>query len=102
VLGLSVGGYQLSIRCTSLVGNGKNADASLILAYQWIAAQLNIANGSDPTPVAAAIAQANSLLSACTLPCGVKASSALGQQMIAVAALLEQYNSGLLTTSCGP
>ena len=33
------------------VGSGRNADASLILADQLIAAKLNIANGSDPAPV---------------------------------------------------
>ncbi|MBI4641609.1 MAG: hypothetical protein HY731_12995 [Candidatus Tectomicrobia bacterium] len=37
-------------------------NASVILAYQLIAAKLNIANGSDPTPVTATITAADNLL----------------------------------------
>ena len=32
-------------------GDGRNGDASLVLARQLIAAKLNLANGSDPAPV---------------------------------------------------
>jgi hypothetical protein len=46
------------------VGSGKNADASLILARQLIAAKLNVLNGSDPTPIAASITAADALLAA--------------------------------------
>ena len=46
------------------VGTGPKADASLILADQLIAAKLNIANGSDPTPIDSTITHADSLLSA--------------------------------------
>jgi hypothetical protein len=87
---------------TTPVGSGKGADASLILAHQLIAALLSIANGSDPTPIVATIADANSLLTGCLVPCGVKPSSSLGQQMTADATLLDQYNSDLLTPGCGP
>jgi hypothetical protein len=78
-------------------------DATLILARQLIAAKLNIFNGSDPTPIAGAISQADALL--CTfsgkLPYGVKPSSADGQAMTALASTLDDYNDSLLTPACG-
>ena len=79
-------------------------DASLTLADQLIAAELNIAGGSDPAPVSAAIADAESLLSTFSgkLPYNVKPSSVTGTAMLSLAATLEQYNSGLLTPTCGP
>ena len=61
-------------------------DASLIQAYQFIAAKLNIVNGSDPTPVSATITDADSLLSqfgSNKLPSyNIRTSSAIGQQMV--------------------
>ncbi len=86
------------------VGSGNKADASLILADQLIAAKLNIANGSDPTPVSATIADADSLLSGFSgkLPYKVKPSSATGQQMVSDANTLDSYNSDLLTPNCLP
>jgi hypothetical protein len=104
---LTIGGTlytqaQLLTILNTPVGTGKSADASLILADQLIAALLNIANGSDPTPIAATIAHAQTLLTGCIIGCGVKPSSMLGQQMTVDAILLEQYNNRLLTTGCGP
>jgi hypothetical protein len=82
------------------VGSGKNADASLILAYQLIAAKLNIANGSDPAPVSATIADADMLLSgfSAQLPYHVRPSSPSGQMMVNDANLLANYNN----TECTP
>jgi hypothetical protein len=82
----------LTILKTS-TGNGGNADASLILADQLIAAKLNVANGSDPS-IGASIAAADALLSRFTgkLTYRVKPSSAAGQQMTALATVLEHYN----------
>jgi hypothetical protein len=77
-----------------------HGDASIILAKQLIAAKLNIAAGSDPTPIAGTIATADGLLDGCVLPCNVKASSPLGMQMTAAAAILDNYNNGLLTPGC--
>jgi hypothetical protein len=81
------------------VGGGPKADASLILAKQLIAAKLNIASGSDATPVAAIIADADSLLGGFRgkLPNGVAPQSATGQGMVNDAAILDSYNSGKLT-----
>jgi hypothetical protein len=79
-------------------------DASLILARQLIAAKLNIANGSDPAPILAAIASADALLGgfAGKLPYHVPASSATGAAMVAAAATLANYNEGTLTPICTP
>src|SRR5205823_6014211 len=46
---------ELLIILNTPIGSGKNADASLILADQLIAAKLNVANGSDPAPVSSTI-----------------------------------------------
>src|SRR6266487_5433269 len=54
---------ELLIILNTPIGSGKNADASLILADQLIAAKLNVANGSDPAPVSSTITHADSLLS---------------------------------------
>ena len=86
----------------SILNSPAKGDASIILAKQLIAAKLNIANGSDPTPIAATIATADGLLDGCVLPCNVKPSSPLGRQMTAAAAILDQYNNGLLTPDCTP
>lgn len=77
-------------------------DASIILAKQLIAAKLNIAAGSDPTPVSSTITHADGLLSGFggKLPYNVKPSSAIGQMMVSDANTLDNYNNGLLTPGC--
>jgi hypothetical protein len=74
-------------------GKGTGANAVVILEHQLIAAMLNVANGAISCPFAnSAISQANTLLVGHVNDC-VGASSVLGQQMIAVAGLLDTYNS---------
>jgi hypothetical protein len=77
-------------------------DASIILAYQLIAAKLNIASGADPTPVADAILEADGLLDnyAGPLPYHVRPNTSAGQDMVAVAKILDNYNNGYLTGDC--
>jgi hypothetical protein len=85
------------------IGTGKNADASLILADQLIAAKLNIANGADdPDPVPATITDADAVLSLYPgkLPYGVRTNSTNGQRMVNDRATLESYNKGFLTPGC--
>ena len=78
-------------------------DASLILAYQLIAAKLNIDNGSNPAPISSTITDADGDLDGGTIPQGVAASSTLGQDMTADASKLDNYNSSRLTPMCtGP
>jgi hypothetical protein len=78
-------------------------DASLILAYQLIAAKLNIANGTNGTPVSSTIADADAVLSLFTgkLPYGVKPNTTNGQRMVHDAGTLESFNKGALTPGCG-
>jgi hypothetical protein len=80
------------------------SDASRILALQLIAAKLNVAAGSNPTPLAATIASADSVLSglAGRLPYNVKPASATGATMTGLASTLESYNKGAFTPGCTP
>ena len=57
--------------------------------------------GTDSTPVAATIADADKLLGAGPIPEGVDASSTLGQQMIADATILNDFNNDAITQACG-
>jgi YVTN family beta-propeller protein len=79
-------------------------DASVILAHQVIAAKMNIANGSNPAPIRSAIADADKLLSQFfgKLPYNVGTSSAIGQQLVNDANVLDRYNNGDLTPDCRP
>ena len=88
----------------ALLQSPVKGDASLILAHQLIAAKLNIANGSDPTPVSATLTDADNLLSAFPgkLPYKVKPSSASGQAMVNDADVLDSYNNGELKPDCEP
>ena len=73
--------------------------ASSVEQLETNVAALSIANGSDPTPIAATIAAADALIGGNTIPMKVSPSSLLGQQMTALAATLDAYNNGLL---CAP
>jgi hypothetical protein len=77
-------------------------DASLILADQLIAAELNIANANG-TPVASTTADADAVLSLYSgkLPYMVRPNSTNGQRMVNDASVLDNFNNGLLTSGCG-
>lgn len=85
-------------------GSGKKSDVSIILAYQLIAAKLNVANGVDATPIASTIAAADALLAPHNgkLPYKVMSSTAAGQNMVTLAAQLESFNKDMLTPGCLP
>jgi hypothetical protein len=85
-----------------LLGTPVKGDASLILARQLIAALLNLANGSDPGPAGAAVADAQVRLATFggRLPYGVKTASTTGAALSADATVLAAYNSGALTEGC--
>jgi hypothetical protein len=87
-----------------LLGITSQTDASVTLARQLIASKLNIANGSDSTPVASTITASDNLLAQFSgkLPYKVKPSSAIGQAMVAKSVTLTNYNSGLMTPGCVP
>jgi len=86
----------------SILNSPTKGDASVILAKQLIAALLDLANGSDPVPVCGTIADANSALDGCTVPCGTSPNSPTGQAMISDANSLDNYNGGGLTAGCTP
>jgi len=83
-------------------GTGTKSDASLILAYQLIAAKLNVANGSNPCLFAAAMAAADALIDGRTIPITPKITpnTAEGQQMVSLANTLAQLNTP--TPGCTP
>ena len=86
----------------ALLRTPPRGDASVILAHQLVAAKLNVANGSDATPIVVALADADALLSAHPgkLPYRVRSSTAEGQSMAGVAQTLDDYNNRLFTPSC--
>lgn len=94
--------YTVSaVQAEALLETPVKGDASVNLAHQLIAALLNIANGSDPSSVSAAIADAQTAIGGGAIPEHVHSSSALGQQMVTDAQVLNAYNSGALTPTCG-
>ncbi len=86
----------------AILNTPSGGDASIILAKQLIAAKLNIAAGSDPTPISGTITHADFLLSLFSgkLPYHVAPSSAIGQQMVNDGTTLDNYNNGRLTQGC--
>lgn len=87
----------------TILRTSARGDASIILAYQLIAAQLNIAHGSSPAPVSAVISDANTLMTGLGyLPQVVAPSTPTGKAMVHDAATLDSYNNRLLTPECEP
>jgi len=80
----------------AILNTPSGGDASIILAKQLIAAKLNIANGSDPTPISSTITHADSLLSMFSgkLPYHVGRSTPIGRMMVRDADRLDRYNNG--------
>jgi hypothetical protein len=86
----------MSILNKPAAGNGL-----LILAHQLIAAQLNVAAGADPTPVAAAIAAADALIGGLVVP-PVGGGYLDPASVTSVKETLDGYNNGLLgVPHCG-
>jgi hypothetical protein len=103
VSSLSLGGQIYNAtQLQQILTNPGGGDASNILAVELIAAKLNIANGSDRSPVASVITAGDNLLAGYTglLPYSVNPSSTAGQYMIQRSTTLSAYNNGSLTPSC--
>jgi hypothetical protein len=75
-------------------------DASVALAHQLIAANLNVASGTDSTPIQATLADANSLIGSGTIPESISPSSPVGQQMENDESILDDFNNGGITNAC--
>jgi len=74
-------------------------DATLILAYQLIAAELNAALGNPTSCVSSTISAANALLATYPVGSNLSSSSSAGVTATALANTLDQYNNGNL---CAP
>ena len=81
-----------------ILGAPSAGDASLILARQQIAAKLNLAAGADGLQIASTIGDADSWLVGFSgkLPYVVSPPTEEGQQAVALAHVLEQYNEGVI------
>jgi len=81
-----------------LLNELNDGDASLILAQQLIAAELNIASGIDNSAIASTVDAARVWLAhrGGKLPYGVNPGSPEGQQAVRLADVLDQYNNGNL------
>jgi hypothetical protein len=68
------------------------------LAHQYIAAQLNILNGADPSAAQSAFNSATTLFNTYTPAqiAALKGSSPVRKQFVDLAATLDQYNNGLI------
>src|SRR5262249_2163455 len=84
------------------IGAGDSGAASLILADELITAKLNLARGSEKSPIANIIAEADRLLSGFNgrVPYQIGPASTAGQRMAELANLLDQYNNGAMTPGC--
>lgn len=91
-------------QCLNLLVQPARGDASISLAHELIAAKINRVVGLPATPAQIqAITDADALLCSYTgrLPYNVPASSPAGQQMVALATILEAYNNSCHTNGGG-
>jgi hypothetical protein len=86
----------------NILKSSTTRDASVVLARELIAALLSLANGSNPTPICDTIADADSALDSCTVPCATAPKSTSGQLMISDADRLDRFNIDTLTADCTP
>ncbi|MEP7170891.1 MAG: T9SS type A sorting domain-containing protein, partial [Bacteroidota bacterium] len=84
----------------NLLNKPINGNASTVLAKQLIAAKLNVAQGSETTPIYSVINAANDLIGNRQLPIqpGISFFSSEGIQMLALSLQLASYNYGVLNT----
>lgn len=94
VSSLTIGGttYDQS-ELLALMWTPVSGDASVMLAHQLIAAELNVAAGASPVP-AIADAQAWMAANGGTLPYGIAPDTAAGAEAVALNEVLTDYNEG--------
>jgi len=98
--GLTIGGHWYSDnQVQNLLQTSEWNDASMYLVHRLIGAMLNINNSSKQDPAQSFIDDANVLLGNTQLPAGVNPNSALGQQMLGDAWVLDNYNNNNITTA---
>jgi|GEM_PF-6778518 len=94
--------YSKAEACEIINLNSAGGNALRTLGRQLVAAKLNIANGSPtPDPVPATIVQADLLIGSLDPRTdNVKANTPLGQQMNAVAGILDVFNNNEIEPVC--
>jgi hypothetical protein len=79
--GMTLGtNFYTNTQLESILQTPVRGDASVALAHQLIAAQLNIANGTDSTPIQGTLADANNLIGSGIVPEGISPSSPQGSK----------------------
>ena len=93
--------YYTKNQTLALLNTPVNGDASIVLGKALAAAKLNIAQGSELSPIVLTYNAAMNLIGDKRLPYDnpVSFSSATGIQMLALAATLDSYNAGSLNTT---
>ena len=100
VTSVTLGGGTISeTQALAILNTPPRGDATIILAQQLIAAELNVQLGNTSSCVSSTIAAANSLLAANPVGSHLSTSSAAGQQAVALGSTLDSYNNGAL---CAP
>jgi hypothetical protein len=94
VLPVSMGSVYTETACLALLNTPANGDASIILAYQLIAAIEN--NGANDPHISAVVAAAQTWMTVNgnQLPYGIASSTVAGGEAVNIAALLDNYNEG--------
>lgn len=99
--GMTLGtNFYTNAQLESILQTPVRGDASVALAHQLIAALLNIANGTDSTPIQTTLSDANNLIGSGTVPEGISPSSPTGQQMEDDESILDDFNNGGITNAC--
>ncbi len=92
---LTLGGTTYTkAQLLAILTTSPRGDATYILIHQLIAARLNVANGADATAIADTLVAADAWLAA--NPLGSKPKGAARDAGVALAALLDDYNRGVI------
>jgi len=92
--------YYTNAQLLTILKTPVRGDASISLAHQLIAANLNVDSGTDPSLIQDVFYNANSLIGSGLIPQGVSPSSPLGQQMEDAASVFDDFNNGDITLAC--
>ena len=82
----------------NLLKTPTKGDASIILAYQLIAAKLNVENGASPSTIQNTLEDADEWMAQfdAKLPYRIKTNTEQGQIAVELAETLDQYNNGII------
>ena len=105
VSSLTLGGESYTkAELVTLLEAPTEADASMVLAHEYITARINQAHGTSTLGNEGLFAEAENLLreAGTRLPQGVDPSSPTGSAMLAIASELARFNRGELSRGCTP